>query len=124
MRSGRPEWTAPDDRSPSARPDGRTARRPGNGPGARMRAYAGLNARPGYGRTWPCSGLSSAAERTVHLPRRITARQIMALVVRPLAAGQGELDLCFSAAEVQRQRDNREAALGHLAGKPVDLFAV
>ena len=89
-----------------------------------MRAYAGLSARPGYGRTWPGSGLSSPAERTVHLPGRIASRQIMALVVRALAADQGELDLCLSAAEVQRQRDNREAALGHLAGKPVDLFAV
>jgi hypothetical protein len=67
--------------------------------------------RPPAGRP---SDLASGVSRCLGLP----------LVVRLLAACEGDLDLCLAVLEIQRQRDQRQAALLRLADQSRDLTSV
>src|SRR6266542_2919436 len=68
--------------------------------------------------------LPSPPQGTFNLPGSIPLRQVMTLVVGPLAAGQSELDLGLPVLEVQRQRHQRQPALRGGAGQLVDLLPV
>src|SRR4249919_3758857 len=82
-------------------------------------------ARPAYGRRpWPAPPLPSPPEGTFHLPGGVPPRQVLALVVGPLATAHPQLDLDLPTREVQRERDEREPALGGLAGESVNLLPV
>ena len=60
------------------------------------------------------TGLPSPPQRTVNLPGRVPRRQVLTLVVGPLAAGERQLDLGLAVLEVQGQRNQRQATLGGL----------
>src|SRR5215813_2743450 len=81
--------------------------------------------RPGYAcGPWPGTPLPSPPQGTIDLPGSIPSRQVMTLVVGPLAAGQSQLDLGLPVLEVQRQRDQSQAALSGRRSQLVDLLAV
>ena len=60
-------------------------------------------------------------ERALHLALGIALRDVAALVVRFLAAGERELDLRAAVLPVQARGDERVPALAHLARERVDL---
>src|SRR4051795_2683662 len=61
---------------------------------------------------------------TFDLASRVAGGQRLPLVVGPLAARQGDLDLRLAVLEVQRQRHKREPTLLRLADQLRDLLAV
>src|SRR5262249_62164979 len=61
---------------------------------------------------------------TLYFSGGVPPRQVLALVIGPLATGQRQLDLGLPTREVQRKRDQGEPALGGLAGESVDLLPV
>src|SRR5580658_9167769 len=73
---------------------------------------------------WPSAPLPSPPQGTVNLSGSVPAREVMALVIGPLAAGQSQLDLGLPVLEVQRKRDQSQATLPCLRGQLVDLLAV
>src|SRR5439155_22611326 len=60
----------------------------------------------------------------VHLAALVALAEGGALVVQLLAASQAELDLGAPVLEVEPERDERQPALGDLAGQPADLLPV
>ena len=70
--------------------------------------------------------LAAAApgHRAVGLAARVALGDRLPLVVRPLATGEGDLDLRPAVLEVQRQRDEGEAALLRLPDELGDLVPV
>src|SRR5258708_12622418 len=82
-------------------------------------------ARPGYvWGSWPGTPLPSPPQGTIDLPGSVPSRQVMTLIVGPLAAGQSQLDLGLPVFEVQRQRDQGQAALGGRRSQLGELPAV
>src|SRR3954463_10690857 len=68
--------------------------------------------------------LAPPAEGALHLAVGVAAGEVLALVVGPLAAGEGQLDLDLPGGEVERERDERQPALLRLADEPLDLRLV
>src|SRR3954453_19004346 len=68
--------------------------------------------------------LAAPTEGALHLAVGVAAGEVLALVVRALTAGEGQLDLDLPGREVQRQRDQRQPALLRLADQPLDLRLV
>src|SRR3954453_19633134 len=71
-----------------------------------------------------CTALEAPAERLLHLALGLALADRLPLVMCLAAAGESELDLRVPVAEVQLQRDQREAALLGLAEEPLDLLLV
>src|SRR2546423_13313293 len=67
---------------------------------------------------------AAVLESALDLPVGVAPRDVAPLVAHLLPAGDGELDLRAAALEVELRRDEREAALAHLAGQRLDLLAV
>src|SRR5205814_330787 len=70
------------------------------------------------------AALGAPAHGAADLAVGVAAGQVLALVVGALPARQGQFDLHLARAEVESQRDERQAALARLAEEPVDLVAV
>src|SRR2546423_575825 len=70
------------------------------------------------------AGAGHRARRLIHLTALVALTKRGALVVQLLAAAQPQFDLGAAVLEVESKRNQREAALGDLAGQAADFLAV